>query len=629
MPLRQKRMRNVMSRSHLDRSRTLNILRPAMIGAAALLLGLAACSSNVADPDLWGHIQYGREVIQSGQLPRTATWTYVAEGAPWVNHEIIAELLLALCFDQFGTPGLIAMKMLFGTLMFGAMIFAARRSGANWFVTSVVTAIVGANIQFHWHYRPQVLTYFSLAMLLLIWQRIFRNESAAEFFGNPVSMKRLNLFWLVVPIMIFWTNSHGGFAAGLAIICAYHGLLTLQVLWADGFSPLRGLVRLWSVTVAVIAASLINPYGIDHWKFMFDALVLPRPEISDWQPLNLWDRDAVRFWSLLGLSLMGFATTLQAVASTPESDRSEQCQSWGSRVCRKLSAGQNLPQWIVFTLLLWQGMSHCRHMAIVAIVFGFWMPRHLQPAADRMLQAFRRIQSRQPDMASDRPGTHFVPPGLLVPVCVIAICVIRVGRDSTDIAVDRAEFPVSAMQFVSDHRLEGKMLVTFNWAQYAIGCFGASDSRLDQSKVAVDGRFETCYPREITDICFDFWLGTDDPRQRYRSPTAPPFDPTAALELNQPDLVLISRHQRPSVRIMEQQSHNWMLLYQDTLAQLWGRRTVYESVAGTTEDSFRDATMRHSDSSLQETGNVSFPALPHPASLQGLMSSRASVDDAL
>lgn len=622
-------MRIVMSRPDLDRTQALSIRRPALLAATALLLGLAACSSNVADPDLWGHIQYGREVIQSGQLPRTATWTYVAEGAPWVNHEIIAELLLAFCFDQFGTLGLIAMKLIFGGLMFGAMIFAARRSGANWFVTCVVTAIVGANIQFHWHYRPQVLTYSSLAMLLLIWQRIFQNESAAEFFRNPVSIKRLNLFWLVVPLMIFWTNSHGGFAAGLAIICAYHGLLTLQFLGAEGFSHLRGLVRLWAITIAVIAASLINPYGIDHWKFMFDALVLPRPEISDWQPLSLWDRDAVRFWSLLGLSLMGFATTLRAVASTPESHRSEQNQSWLSMVWRKLSAGQNFPQWIVFTLLLWQGMSHCRHMAIVAIVFGFWMPRHLQPAADRMLLAFRKMQSRQQDVASNRAGTHFVRSGLLVPVCVMAICVIRVGRDSTDIAVDRAEFPVSAMRFVSDHRLQGKMLVTFNWAQYAIGCFGSADSRLSQSKVAVDGRFETCYPREITDVCFDFWLGTDDPRHRFRSPTAPPFQPAAALELNQPDLVLISRHQRPSVRIMEQQSHNWMLLYQDSLAQLWGRRSVYESVLRTTEEFIKDAMARRGDSSPQETGNVSFPALPQPATRQELMSSRASVDDAL
>lgn len=620
-----------MSPSPLDRTQALNILRPALLGATALLLGLAACSSNVADPDLWGHIQYGREVIQSGQLPRTATWTYVAEGAPWVNHEIIAELLLAFSFDQFGTPGLIAMKLLFGTLMFGAIIFAARRSGANWFVTCVVTAIVGANIQFHWHYRPQVLTYFSLAVLLLIWQRIFQNDSAAEFFRNSVSIKRLNLFWLVVPLMIFWTNSHGGFAAGLAIICAYHGLLTMQVLWADGLCNLRGLVRLWVITFAVIAASLINPYGIDHWTFMFDALVLPRPEISDWQPLSLWDRDAVRFWSLLGLSLMGFATTLRAVASTdtPESDRREQNESWPSMIWRKLSAGQNLPQWIVFTLLLWQGMSHCRHMAIVAIVFGFWMPRHLQPAADRMLLALRKMKSRYQDVTSDRAGTQFVRSSLFAPVCVIAICLVRVGIDSRDIAVDRTEFPVSAMQFVSDHRLHGKMLVTFNWAQYAIGCFGSPDSRLSQSKVAVDGRFETCYPREITDICFDFWLGTDDPRQRFRSPTAPPFRPAAALNLNQPDLVLISRHQRPSVRIMEQQSHNWMLLYQDSLAQLWGRRAVYESVLGTTAEHIRDATARRGNFSQHETGNESFPALPQPASRQELMSSRASVDDAL
>lgn len=597
-----------MSPPDLDRTQSLNILRPAFFSVTALLLGLAACSSNVADPDLWGHIQYGREVIQSSQLPRTATWTYVAEGAPWVNHEIIAELVLAFSFDQFGTFGLVAMKLIFGAVMFGAMILAARRSGANWFVTCVITAIVGANIQFHWHYRPQVLTYFSLAILLLIWQRIFQNQSATEFFRNPVSIKRLNLFWLVVPLMIFWTNSHGGFAAGLAIICAYHGLLTLQFVWSQGFTNLRGLVRLWAITIAVIAASLVNPYGLDHWKFMFDALVLPRPEISDWQPLSLWDRDAIRFWSMIGLSLIGFATTLRAVASTDtsEGNRPAGNQSWQAILWRTLSAGQNLPQWIVFTLLVWQGISHCRHMAIVAIVFGFWMPRHIQAAVDRTLLSLRNSGSRQRDVANETAGLRFVRSGLLAPVCVIAICLIHVIGDSKDIVVDRTEFPVSAMQFVSDHQLQGKMLVTFNWAQYAIGCFGSPDSRLSQSRVAVDGRFETCYPREITDVCFDFWLGTDDPRQRFRSPNAPPFNPAAALELNRPDLVLISRHQRPSVRIMEQQSHNWILLYQDSLAQLWGRRSEYES-----DNNFSERSrLKPCVSDEHQTGETSFPALP-------------------
>ena len=83
-----------------------------LIVPAILLIGLATVSSNVSDPDLWGHVQYGREVLRDGTLPRTATWTYAAEGAPWVNHESIAELMLAWTVDTFGPPVLIGSKKL-------------------------------------------------------------------------------------------------------------------------------------------------------------------------------------------------------------------------------------------------------------------------------------------------------------------------------------------------------------------------------------------------------------------------------------------------------------------------------------------------------------------------------------
>ena len=129
---------------------------------------------------------------------------------------------------------------------------------------------------------------------------------------------------------------------------------------------------------------------------------------------------------------------------------------------------------------------------------------------------------------------------------------------------------------MQDHNLHGKVVVTFNWAQYAIGCFAEEQNPARQSRVAVDGRFETCYPREITDIYFDFWLGTDDPQFRYRSPTASAFNPARALEFHAPHLVLLSREQAPSVREMQRHTGEWCLLYQDALAQLWGRSSIYE-----------------------------------------------------
>ena len=204
---------------------------------------------------------------------------------------------------------------------------------------------------------------------------------------------------------------------------------------------------------------------------------------------------------------------------------------------------------------------------------------------------------------------------------IVAFNVVRLAPKMTDVPVDRNEYPVAAMQFLHDRGLHGKVLVTFNWAQYAIGCFAAETDPAQQSRVAVDGRFETCYPREITDICFDFWLGEPDPDHRYRSPLTPPFDPARVLEFQKPDLVLLSREQGPSVRVIQDHANTWVLLYQDSLAQLWGRRAKYDDAES---PDFVPELSRHIGNDVQR-GSVSWPALPVKRAEDARMASRAGI----
>jgi len=80
----------------------------------------------------------------------------------------------------------------------------------------------------------------------------------------------------------------------------------------------------------------------------------------------------------------------------------------------------------------------------------------------------------------------------------------------------------------------------------------------------------------MLDMHFDFLIGDIGPDMRYRDPKSGPFDPTRVLSYERPDLVLISRLQQPSVQVMEDHKKEWVLLYQDGLAQLWGRKSRYD-----------------------------------------------------
>ena len=546
-----------------------------LIFAAILMTGLATMTTNCADPDLWGHVQYGREVLYDGVLPRTATWTYAAEGAAWVNHENIAEFLLAWTVDTWGSHGLPWMKLSVAAVLLTLMIVSARKSGAGWLSTGILVTLVGSCIQFHWHFRPQILTYLSLAAMLALWQHVFGNmEILKEDTDQSIATihRRITALWLLPFLMCFWANSHGGFAAGVAIMCAYHGLICLQLVWNTGLKHAKLLWLLSLITAVSTVATLVNPYGTGLWEFMLAALKLPRPEIADWSPLPLLSPEAMRFWCLLivvALSLFLHRRSLQGA------------------------------QLIVLGLLVWQGLSHCRHLSIFAIVCGFWIPRHLQAFIDGFRTTLDRLQ---PSRTIGGNGTVVT----LATSCLILLSSLKLSPLMSEVPVDRNEYPVSAMQYLQDQNLHGKVLVTFNWAQYAIGCFAAGDESMRRSRVAVDGRFETCYPREITDIYFDFWLGTSDPAQRYRSPQSPPFDPARALQFQEPDFVLISRTQGPSLRVMKQNGSDWSLLYQDAIAQIWARSSKY----AIPESPFFVPPAQRRIAEMPQTGAVPWPAFP-------------------
>ncbi len=559
----------------------------ALIVATILSVGLGAMTTNCADPDLWGHVQYGREVLRDGTLPMTTTWSFAAEGAQWVNHENIAELMLAWTVDTFGMYGLPVMKLILAIIILGLILWTARRANCGWLAIGITVLLAATNLQFHWHFRPQILSYVSLAAMLAIWQRAFHCSNASYAAADLSDLRRkMRWLWLLPPLMCFWTNSHGGFAAGIAILVAYHGMIALQLLLAHGRSASRPVIMLLLVSVASVAATLVNPYGLTLWQFMIAALKLPRPEIADWGPLELWNFESIRFWMLLAATVGGFAFALRQHRRT-------------------ILTSQFLSQGILTALLLWQGISHCRHLSIVAIVCGFFVPLPLHMLVRFAAGGLNRRAVNYDESIRRKSGQ----PGVLMPATLTLILFFSIARLTplmTDVPVERNEFPVSAMQFMHDNDLHGNVVVTFNWAQYAIGCFAAEPDPAKQSRVAVDGRFETCYPREITDIYFDFWIGTDDPKHRYRSPKTGVFDPSLALELRSPDLVLLSREQGPSVREMQQHADHGALLYQDSMAQLWGRKSIY---GDQTSPMFMPQALREVGNA-QQFGTVSWPALP-------------------
>ena len=85
--------------------------RRAGLGLAAIaiaLFGLAAFSpAALGDGDTFSHLATGEWIVAHGAAPRADPFSHSMPGAPWVAHEWLSEVLLALAFRLGGWGGVV------------------------------------------------------------------------------------------------------------------------------------------------------------------------------------------------------------------------------------------------------------------------------------------------------------------------------------------------------------------------------------------------------------------------------------------------------------------------------------------------------------------------------------------
>jgi hypothetical protein len=589
------------TRAHSD----VRVIR--VLTIATLALGCAwMLSLNLVDPDLWGHIRYGQDWLAAGELPRTSTHTFTAVGHPWTNHENLAELALAWSYENLGVTGMLAAKCALGLAIIAAMVWIATKRGVNPFVAWTFMLLIAFNLQPFFILRPQLFSFAFCAIMLVLLDLAFRDWHV----NKTIDARYL---WCLPLVFIVWANTHGGFVAGIAIVGAYLAgrIVKLLILpepnaLASGtpdFRPqfkepeasaygshatprrdLRNVTHLTLIGCACITATLLNPYGWQLHRWLFVSLIEPRPEITEWLAPQMSDPT---FWPWIALL---------------------------SIIAISLFATRQRRDWVevaILLLVVWQSTLHLRHIAFVALVAGFWIPVHFQSALSRVaLLACPAVLSKHvwashpwhPERRLKRLFHFAIVPALLI---AITLQTFALEKRLTTFPVERGRYPVDAIQFMADRQLEGKLVVAFNWAQYALAALSP------RVTVGFDGRYDTCYPSEVVDMHFDFLLG-DFGGNRNRTANSGPIDATRVLKHENPDLVLIDRHYENAVATMKAEATKlnpeWILLYCDRVAELWGRASRYDEPSS---PDFIAALHRVLDASPR-VGSVAWPALPLP-----------------
>ena len=470
---------------------------------AGLLLvgsGLHFLGSNIADPDLWGHLRYGEMILDGAGLPREDVFSYSAPGAAFYDHEWLADLATAALHRLGGTAALVVFKLLLCAAMVALLIDAARSVGRLLWATeglrpltaALVLVPVLAVIHPGASFRPQLFTMLFLAVEGALLARADLRMTLDQD-TPPDGPRRSSVGWelaLLPPLLLVWANLHGGFLVGLGIFGLYSGVVVLRA-WSPRLFPSSAVAtrtgapdaRDAGIVLAIVflgaLAPLVNPYGIELYTYLGATLDM-HDQITEWYPVELLSTAFLRFKLLVVASAVAAAGLWWWRAAL-------------AHVARALD--WRLPALAVAALYAFR---HQRH----TVLFAELAAPLLVVAAE---QARRDLAARLPRLLAPTTGLRRACAAGFVAVAAFQIGAFadQIRRDGMGIRFGRLDYPVDAVEFLRAHGIRGNVAFPFEWGAYAIREL-APDAR-----VFIDGRFEAVYPPRVIDDYFAFTSGRE------------------------------------------------------------------------------------------------------------------------
>lgn len=227
-----------------------------------LFLSGAGWSALLGDADVGWHIRAGEYILQHHAVPYQDLYSFSKPGAPWFAWEWLSDILDAALFGIAGLKGIVLTAGVIIALFATTLIRRLVRLGVNLFAALFVGLLGVGAASVHFLARPHLFTLLLLSICM--WMLETDRDGSAP---------KSRLYWLI-PMMLVWTNLHGGFLIMVAILgVATVGALA-EALWdakekaaagsTPGFLPFidwHQPLRYGILTAAGAAVSLVNPYG--------------------------------------------------------------------------------------------------------------------------------------------------------------------------------------------------------------------------------------------------------------------------------------------------------------------------------------------------------------------------------
>ena len=237
--------------------------------------------------DLWGHLAYGRFILERGSLPATEPLMPLSH-ARFVDFAWLAQVVGFTAYRVAGPEGLRLLGGLLVGVAVGLIGAAARRRGGGvgggWAAGALFLAAawmqlfalppwldpLGAQM-----FRPQTVGVVLLAFVAA---------------ATPLPARPGWRWWALPAAFLVWANAHGSWPVGLAWLGLSAADRPVRLLFRAGPRTVFRSRRVRTgagLTAACAAAVCVNPYGPAVWRELGGFAGHPNlADVIEWRPLT-------------------------------------------------------------------------------------------------------------------------------------------------------------------------------------------------------------------------------------------------------------------------------------------------------------------------------------------------------
>ena len=404
---------------------------------------------NKADLDLWHRMAVGKIFSRTGNVLYHDIFSYFPVKTLWVDHEWLSGVIFYNLGHYFGDSGILFLKIF---IYFGILVLIYKthklmqsRAESNNNIVFYILVFIALTPGLGSVLRCQAFTYLFFTLWIYVLERVRRGEN--------------RLIWILPATILIWANLHGGFLAGLGLILFYA---------VGEFLNKKSYLKYIGILALCLPVTLINPYGFKYWTYLAEAVTMQKPFVSEWNAFNF----SGNFFEDIGFKIFVLIFVFSMI--------------YKIILKYKNSASQKFDFVEIITLFVTLILSllHVRHAVFFSIAASVYCYKYYSSLIKLILlkvNLFKNISEKTLNLLSFS-GLAFI---YILTAGFFAYTVV-----TEPFLIKLNYYPTKAVEFIKINKLNGNLLVPFNWGSYALW------KLYPQNHISIDGRYEETYTNE-------------------------------------------------------------------------------------------------------------------------------------